>query len=98
MNIKILSISIIVVALTSSMCNANSMTHYEKIDKMPVIGNFLLSKQESYGVNNSHYRKINKLPVIGGFLSMHSVEKTGKVDSTHISHYNKISTLPVIGK
>ncbi|MCK4737518.1 MAG: hypothetical protein KAT10_03085 [Sulfurimonas sp.] len=98
MNAKILSISIIVVALTSSMCNANSMTHYEKIDNMPVIGNFLSIKQESYDVKNSHYREINKLPVIGNFLNTHSIEKTGKVDSMHISHYDKISSLPVIGR
>jgi hypothetical protein len=98
MNTKILSISIIVVALTSSVCNANSMITYEKINNMPVIGNFLSTKQESYNVKNSHYREINKLPVIGGFLNVHSVEKTEKIGNTHISHYDKISKLPVIGR
>ncbi len=97
MKINLLS-SVIVVALTSSICSADSMTHYEKINDMPVIGNFLSTKQDSSSVKKSHYEEINKLPVIGGFLNEYSVEKTGKVDGIQISYYDKISRLPVIGK
>lgn len=97
MKINLLS-SIVVVALTSGMCSADSMTHYEKINNLPVIGNFLSTKQDSSIVDKSHYEEINKLPVIGGFLNKYSVEKTAKVDGVQISHYDKISHLPVIGK
>ena len=95
MKTGILSMSIIVVALASSVCNANSMTHYEKINNIPVIGNFLSKKQESFDVKNSHYEVINKLAVIGSFLNEHSGVKTAGVQT---SHYDKISNLPVIGR
>ena len=98
MNKSILSASIIVVALTSAVCGADSMTHYEKINNMPVIGNFLSTRQESSCVKKSHYEEIDKLPVIGGFLNERSIEKTGKSDSMQISHYDKINSLPVIGR
>ena len=98
MKINILSISI-VVALASSVCSANSMTNYEKINNLPVIGNFLSTKQESSDVKNSHYVMINKLPVIGGFMNERSIESLGKqLDGARISHYDKISKLPVIGR
>lgn len=89
MKTTILTTAALLLSLTS--VSAKELSHVEKVNALPVIGNFLTKRQTTNSIDTSHYAQVNNLPVIGNFVEE---RKETKIET---SHYAQVNKLPVIG-
>lgn len=81
MKTTILTTAALLLSLTS--VNASELSHIEKVNALPVIGNFLTKAA------TSHYKQVKKSTIISSF-----VEEAEMINN---SHYSAVNKLPVIG-
>ena len=70
MKTTILTTAALLLSLTS--VSANELSHVEKVNALPVIGNFLTKTA------TSHYTQVNKLAIIDSFVERSEERRVGK--------------------